>query len=1613
MARSKPKPVLEDLRRRLVLLSRLRGRPLRSAEGIAIFDLCSRKARIRDPLALYQACARGWPSAATIAATVDLATPPLILRPALLATMQRDLRALRKWPNLRQTLREAPRLFRRFGEIDSAWFTETREQLTHLAALLRASEFQNTDLDSGASRAKHPRDSETRIKLKLRSESESGFESESESESGFDGDRATFYRVRTLVAALRGEASALAIDRGYRRLQDESRDRRRRARRRLRALLAAMHADTTPCTPPLAAAFYECRSAMRLPGRSRRRLLEHSLGRLLEIPPCSERTVRAGEHKRDPIRDLILDMSAIGERLIATLPPAPNEAQRGQNRRFLALYGLAFEPLMRPGARAIELTPTLVKRALHDFKGAQEAFGEFDLTIDEVLRLRRLDGVNQQVAIFVAAGVPVATVEAIAKDDALHDFASIRSTTTALAYAEWFTTLAPHYAAMGLDLPFSAAHLQRLTKSTGTRRDLGVLALCLMAHHRKAGKAGAEAALNRLGNTLALFERRPAQADEVLRALASTSPGAGAANFPIFSTWLFGQKNSVAPVGRSAPIDPTSTQAPPPAARRAAEDLDRFVHLTHLAGRPIALSRRLRADFERDGAQLRELAYLGDIEELRPEQEHRLQRLQNAAVASGDPRRTRRRLAAEIQVLLGEAYEVQIDAIFRHLVREVWGLSFDRLTPSWRDAIRFYLQTEKNHGLLRTILRAHASGAEISRSLPANQAWIRGARERFAVDVWLSPRRRSLLLRSDPFSLAIERDPVEVLRMGVPFDTCLSITGGFNAASTVINAADANKQVLYLRDRRKRIIARKLIAISEDNEIIGYNLYISDRSRVAEITRAFADFCSEFAKDVGLPLACRGEPAQLHKGFWYDDGVEPFEGVHASDGRLQDLIAYCEALGLPCPWGHVDIKGPGLRLQEEATLYQALQDKDPRRVLAASAPIYDESALREFASTWLSEHVDSSELPAHRRNEAPLLERSFAEASVDPRRYLMLTATSESWRMFDLLSALMPSPGLARALVEVARSEHNPGRRFDDHGFEHRTLDLLPRWITAAPISEALALIGQIEGIWHWIAASSEHCVGCVEIATKHLINALVSTYAAEPDPAAVLALLTHRPSSQLARGVALAIAAAHNLADPDPTSERPAPTLVRRLARLGKRDPSLLQDPYFSAAIIRLSAGALPHGVHLPKPSRCPFPGDALGRCTMSALFSEHLESWLEAPPEAGERWSALHWNPSRWELYVRRRRDPKRPSPLRRELLRQALRRAPGASPATDWLARLGDVKALTTIDGAPHGPDFDRPTAPKPDFDMRRALVLAHSIAGQVRASEDGELQRLDRSDLELVYKRHHGPQSLDIGLIIAARDLVDRHLQGAPVDPRALDLALWILGLQGVLNPEQRHDLLLRLVDQKQHPGQLSPAHIALSQALLGQNQYRWSSWSPTLVLAVGAHKELHGALFRGLCFAFESEPGVGISTMIEIARTSNQGPLGEELARIWRAEVLDQHPDEIARTDETTFRATLREALQPDADVSGATLIELFTELRSPARIATFLDLLLQNPSYDRHSLSAALDARWPDNNKSTDDDARSHRYWLRRCIVGEISGPLGLDTEGFLSPASAATLTRP
>lgn len=234
--------------------------------------------------------------------------------------------------------------------------------------------------------------------------------------------------------------------------------------------------------------------------------------------------------------------------------------------------------------------------------------------------------------------------------------------------------------------------------------------------------------------------------------------------------------------------------------------------------------------------------------------------------------------AAEAQVA---AAERQTLACYRTRLAAITGLLPDNLDFSGDliNATLLSVDIVQNRRLLRRLLRAHLSGERDWREQhPANRAFLEGARARGAnTVVWLSEYSRRYRCESAPgktVHLHLERDPLHILQMGNYFDTCLSF-GGFNAFSTVANACDLNKRVIYARDGFGRIVGRKLIGINSEGELVGFHTYaaLTDEAGSRAVRAVIRRYIARFAADCGLMLSEIGTIPTLLAEAWYDDGL--------------------------------------------------------------------------------------------------------------------------------------------------------------------------------------------------------------------------------------------------------------------------------------------------------------------------------------------------------------------------------------------------------------------------------------------------------------------------------------------------------------------------------------------------------------------------------------------------------------------------------------------------------------------------------------------------------------------------------------------------------------------
>ncbi len=970
-------------------------------------------------------------------------------------------------------------------------------------------------------------------------------------------------RALAIAALIHGRDAERAARDAIALVRHRARAERAHARRLLTEILTWLDRDEPPRSRAAVDATHALAAAAKLTGRRRAKAVSHAIKTLFGVHDTRERT---SEHASAPDASLPLEalVQAEGERLIAAMEPPKSPHLDERVKRFFALYTLMFSPRPRGGG-PLDVAPSSIERGLALLEQAIKRAAGKALTLDEALVVSELpkDVDPALVADLIAGGLAPERVRALVALGKGKDLSAFKGDAGAAAsYADWVSRLAPHYEAMGAPLPISP---KTFLAHGGARWDDRILlAACLVQRPKSVNERSSAAVIARFDATLALFERRPGEAAELSRALTEVPLGEGRRQFPAFADFL----------GDDAL-------------------LDRFVHLTALAGLPVAISQKLRSEFERSASIDRERAFLASLAERTDAQRERLSRIEAGLVERPGPAWTARRLEERIGELYGQAYEKTLDRLLLRVLDEALGIRAATLSPGLRAAIRFYLTLDKNRDLLSLVLRTSSEGKRVKRDLQKNHAWIRAARARFDVDAWLAERSREVMIDGAKHVIAVEQDPVEVLRMGVPFGTCLSLDDGCNAASTVINAADANKQVVYLRDASGDIIARKLLAVAKTDELVGYHLYVAAKSKLSAIEAIFKAFCDDIAASIKLPLADKGEPEQIHEGFWYDDGTEPFgretKAVSAEESGLVE--AYCRSLGLPVP----ATESPAL--SREAAALAALASGDPARLRAAfddewrgegvfgevayrlvrGIPVRDARALSDditlLGIAWVKSFGEQG-LEAMLKAAAALGEYMASEVAM---------ATVEEQPM---------SAEVAELLVAAANASTRNGQPFDDHGLEHQVMYALPPYGAHVPPARMLALVDRFDVVLDWVAAKSSGCEDCVKHARLRLVDATEGGYLFSPDPDAVLQVLTRRRASRTARLAALRIAAYYPLDEgplnllphPAPQPSRKSPKALRAIEALRRKDPSLEAEEDLYHALVRQAGGEAQKGIALPK---------------------------------------------------------------------------------------------------------------------------------------------------------------------------------------------------------------------------------------------------------------------------------------------------------------------------------------------------------------------------------------------------------------------------------------------
>ncbi len=195
------------------------------------------------------------------------------------------------------------------------------------------------------------------------------------------------------------------------------------------------------------------------------------------------------------------------------------------------------------------------------------------------------------------------------------------------------------------------------------------------------------------------------------------------------------------------------------------------------------------------------------------------------------------------------------------------------------DTLMMGTMAEENQRTFRRLLNSTGSPVRLREKVlshPVSQEWITEKKQAFPdwEAHWFTFRIDSHL-NEKPVTIQIEQDPEEVLRMGTYAQSCLAL-GAFNSYSAVANLIDVNKQVINMRDADGRLLARRLVAMSEEGELVFFSIYTSGKESV--FRPLFDHFARALSQRTGISIYNQDSAhgytiKKILSQSWYDDGA--------------------------------------------------------------------------------------------------------------------------------------------------------------------------------------------------------------------------------------------------------------------------------------------------------------------------------------------------------------------------------------------------------------------------------------------------------------------------------------------------------------------------------------------------------------------------------------------------------------------------------------------------------------------------------------------------------------------------------------------------------------------
>jgi len=194
---------------------------------------------------------------------------------------------------------------------------------------------------------------------------------------------------------------------------------------------------------------------------------------------------------------------------------------------------------------------------------------------------------------------------------------------------------------------------------------------------------------------------------------------------------------------------------------------------------------------------------------------------------------------------------------------------------------------------LRLLLESQHDPKCDFRTEPENALFLRKIQDKgVRLEPWLSEslERTAKTANGEPYRLSFSREILDILLMGFHFDTCLS-PGSFSFFSTIANAIDINKQVVYGKTESGRVVGRCLFALADNGGLLTYYRYAHDAADGFD--EEVGHFAHQLAGAMNTFLDSRGPVSTLVAKRWYDDGAVSSDSIYDMqnpDGTVRTIL---------------------------------------------------------------------------------------------------------------------------------------------------------------------------------------------------------------------------------------------------------------------------------------------------------------------------------------------------------------------------------------------------------------------------------------------------------------------------------------------------------------------------------------------------------------------------------------------------------------------------------------------------------------------------------------------------------------------------------------------------